>query len=92
VPVLCKDVPKKINYASNGDVSASLKLWLEDTQGSVDSAKWESVWSSPTKTSIHRLKGKYLWVYIVYFKDTAAGFDANRTYDVSSNVGLTRRV
>lgn len=84
----CTSVPSKaIDYTSQATVSASLKAWLEESQSSIDTAKWETVYSN-SKTAIHRLTGKYLWVFIAYFKDDKNSILVNRTFNVSAGCWL----
>ncbi len=72
---VCQDllVQPVIDYTSNQTVSNSLKAWLEDTEGSMNSAKWDSVWSN-SRASIHKLTGEFLWVFVVMFDEPDLSF------------------
>lgn len=85
---MCKSAPITIDYAGNSAVSNSLKSWLEDTQGMIEDVSWDIVWSN-SKTSIHKLTGEYLYVYIVYFNETTLG-NKNSIYDVNNQCWLDR--
>lgn len=62
-----------INYASNADVSNSLRRYLEETQGTVENADWDVVYSNST-IAIHRLRtSEYLFVYVAFFEDRNVG-------------------
>lgn len=80
--LMCTGARPNINYSSNSTVSSSIKTWLENNEGSMTDTEWEVVWNN-SKTTIHRLTGEYLWVYIAYFPEdgldfTTAVFDINR--------------
>lgn len=61
-----------VNYASNADVSNSLREYLEREEGSVKDATWDVVWGN-SRTTIHRLNtSEYLFVYIVFFEERGA--------------------
>jgi hypothetical protein len=76
----CTDKPNSIDYTGNSTVSNSLKTWLENSQGKINNADWEAVWTN-SKASIHKLTGKFLFVYIVYFNEPSMGYK-NAVYDV----------
>lgn len=71
----CERVTAEIDYTSNATVSESLKRHVEETRGSVDTADWEVIWSD-SKTAIHRLRGKYLYVFLVWFDEPELGIHA----------------
>jgi hypothetical protein len=82
---LCEDKPEKINYSSNQAVSNSLKTWLEE-KGKIDKVTWDAVWSN-SKTTIHKLTGKHLYVYIVYFNEPDLHY-TNSVYSVQNSCFL----
>ena len=69
---ICQDVivPPEIDYTSNQTVSTSLKTWLEDIKGQIDTAKWDLIWGN-SRASIHKLTGEFLWVFLVKFDEPA---------------------
>ena len=77
---VCERRPSSIDYTSNSTVSASLKQWLEDTEGSIDKADWDVIWSNGL-AAIHKLTGEYLWMYVVYLDDPEWNL-SERVFDV----------
>jgi hypothetical protein len=84
----CGATPPEIDYTSNATASQSLKKHVENTRGSVDDADWEVLWAN-SQIAIHRLWGKYLYIYIVSFDDPELG---NRAwvFDVEGRCFLDR--
>jgi hypothetical protein len=64
---ICTNSPSHIDFTSNATVSRDLILYLEDIDGSNLIGSWEIVWSN-TKTAIHKIRGRYLWEFVVFFK------------------------
>ncbi len=85
---LCSSVPQSINYASNATVSESIKAWLEDKVGKIDKVDWDAIWTN-SKTTIHKLTGEFLFVYIVYFNDDFG--NKNSVYNITSSCWLDRQ-
>lgn len=85
---MCGDSPLSIDYSSNTTVSNSLKAWLEDTKGTIDTARWDVIWNN-SRTTIHKLTGKYLFVYIVYFDESDLG-KKQAVFDLSNMCWLDR--
>ena len=79
----CSPQSVKIDYTSNSTVSASLKEYVGDSDGTIKSATWDVIWNN-SKTAMHKLSGKYLWVFIVYFNNTELN-NSNMVYDVTNN-------
>jgi hypothetical protein len=71
--VLCEHNTSNIDYSDNSTVSLSLKIWLEATQGRISERIWNSVWYN-SNTAIHKLTGKNLYVFIVYFDEPKLSF------------------
>ncbi len=84
----CDSKPVSINYSGNATVSDSIKTWLENTQGKVNTVDWDSVWGN-SRTSIHKLTGEYLFIFIVYFNEPDLGYK-NAVYDVGNMCWLDR--
>lgn len=87
--IVCENKPSTIDYSSNSSVSESLKTWLGDTQGKIDYTTWDIVWNN-SKTTIHKLTGKYLFVYVVFFNDTKMG-STNGVFDVGNMCWLDKK-
>lgn len=77
--LMCKDRPASIDYTSNSSVSVSLKNWIDEP--SYSSANWETIWSN-SKVTIHKITGKYLYKFVVYFDDSV-GF-SNGVFDITN--------
>jgi len=56
------------DYSSNEAMATALTSYLEDTDGTIDSVNWDSIWDS-SQDSIHFQFGEFQYVFIVYFED-----------------------
>lgn len=67
---MCSNKPEGLifNYSSNGEISRTLKNYLQDAYEPINSAKWEILFDD-SDISIHQLEGEYLYVYVVFFAD-----------------------
>jgi hypothetical protein len=71
--VQCENATSNINYSDNSTVSLSLKTWLESTQGKISERNWTEIWYN-SHTAIHKLVGKNIYEFIVYFDEPALEF------------------
>jgi len=56
------------DYSSNAAMVTALTSYLEDTEGPVDSWRWNSIWDS-SQDSIHYQIGEFQYVFLMYFED-----------------------
>jgi hypothetical protein len=84
----CPTALSSVDFTNNATVSKALVDYLGDVGGSNLFAKWEIIWSN-TRAAIHRISGKYLWVYIVTFEDSFGMHDV--IYDVGENCFLYKK-
>ena len=87
--IMCSGRLPTIDYTNNNTVSASLKVWLKDVDGSITTATWDVVWSD-AHTTIHKLTGKYFWVFLVYF-DENVPFNRNSVFSVDAHCWLDKK-
>jgi hypothetical protein len=83
--LLCGNDPLTIDYSSQSTVSNSLKTWLEETEGTIDRADWDVIWSN-NRAALHYLCGEYLWPFVVFFDDSS-GFK-NRVFVIQGTCWL----
>lgn len=84
----CKVAPDSIDYTSNSTVSASLKRWLQTTEGKITNENWDVVWDN-SQTAIHDLTGRHLFAFIVYYDEPALG-NQQSVFDVTNQCWLDR--
>jgi hypothetical protein len=82
---VCSFAPTKIDFTNNLTVSKDLVSFVGYSDGPNLKATWEVIWGN-SQTSIHKIYGKYLWVYIVTFRDNRFFHDS--VYDVQNNCYL----
>jgi hypothetical protein len=71
---------KNPDFTSNSTISKDLLEWVGDRDGSNLKAQWEILYAN-SKAAIHRITGKYYWVFIVMFNDPARDVH-NSIFDV----------
>lgn len=88
--LLCEQHPDSgFRYTNNSSVSEQLKTWVGDTFESVSKAEWEVIWNN-ARTSIHRLTGDHMYVFIVDYEDTNLGLK-DSVYYVNRSCFLDHR-
>lgn len=70
--LLCRTQLNKVDFSSNATVSKALVELVGDMDGSTLSASWDVVWGN-ARTAIHKIRGEYLWVFVVAFNDVEMG-------------------
>jgi hypothetical protein len=71
---------KNPDFTSNTTISKDLLEWVGDRDGSNLRDQWEILYAN-SKAAIHRITGKYYWVFIVMFNDPARDVH-NSIFDV----------
>lgn len=84
----CASQPSSIDYSSNTSVSNSLMTWVKNSKESIDTSDWDLVWAN-SKTTIYKLYGQYLHVFIVFFDEPNTN-SANQVFDVNFMCWLDR--
>ncbi|MBA4420238.1 MAG: hypothetical protein C0391_03750 [Anaerolinea sp.] len=77
--IMCKDAADyTFNMKSNSSVMESLKEYAGDKAGTIVSSDWKTIWSD-SKAAIHYLRGEFMMVFAVSFKDK---YMADYIYDL----------